>query len=187
MHLTTPRLTLRPLQETDGPAIAQATDETWDDLQQWMRWAIDRQQRTDPVNCATYAKNCNEAFQQKTDFTFGAFLKDNNDFVLLSRLATGKEPSALEFCGYWCRKKYQGQGFMTEAVSAIIRYAFDELHATRLQIRHAAGNQKTRAVMDHAGFVKEAVLRNAHQLPDGSFVDEHVLYLTKDQWQVINS
>ena len=152
MQIETPRLILRSLQASDGAAIARATDETWNDLSQWMRWAVERKRYTDMAHCTAYAKNCHTLFSQGKDFTFGGFIKDTNDFVLISRFALQTDnPATYEFCGYWCRGTYQSQGYMTEAVNAISRFAFDKLLAKKLQIKHAAGNIKTRAVITSLG------------------------------------
>lgn len=176
MQIETPRLILRSLCEEDSIALAQATDETWEDLSKWMRWATDYHERTDVANCSDYIRNCQQLFTQGQDLTFGGFSKDNNELVLVSRIAPhATNPEIYEFCGYWCRKSYQGRGYMTEAVQAISQFAFDTLNAQALQIKHATGNSATRAVMDKVGFIETEILKNAHPLPDGSIVDEHIL------------
>lgn len=176
--IITPRLILRPLEENDGLAISKATSETWGDLSKWMRWAVDRGKLSDPIGCAAYAKKCQESFLEQSDFTFGGFSKEDNELVLISRLAfLNPKKNFFELCGYWCRKSYQGKGFMTEGVNAIVRYTFQEFNAEKIQIKHAAGNTRTRAVMDRLGFVEESVIKQGHFLPNGSVVDEHVLFL----------
>jgi RimJ/RimL family protein N-acetyltransferase len=66
---------------------------------------------------------------------------------------------------------------MSEAVNAIIRYAFAEMGAKNFQITHAAGNVGTRSVMDKLGFTETNIRENAHNLPSGKLVDEYVLTL----------
>lgn len=179
MRIVTERLILRPLEAADGPNIAEATKESWDDLSQWMRWADDCDQRSDPANCTLYAQLCNDKFLSKQDFIFGGFSKDDGEFILTSRLTClNKAESLYIFNGYWCRSARQNQGYMTEAVQALIRYAMEHLDARKFYIHHAAGNIKTRAVMNKLGFVEETILPNAHELPSGIKVDEHVLSLT---------
>lgn len=180
MEILTPRLILRPLQEDDGHALALATDESWEELSQWMRWADDRTQRTDIGNCSIYTKLCGSKFHAKQDFVFGGFLKNSGQFVLTSRLALhSTEPNSYELWGYWCRTSQQNKGYMTEAVQAIIDYAFESLRAEKLYIRHAAGNHKTRAVINKLGFKEERIIKNAHPLPDGRLVDEYLLSLLR--------
>ena len=178
MEIATPRLILRPFSAEDGPALAKATEESWDELSQWMRWATDRSERTDPANCTIYAKLSGNKFYANQDFVFGGFSKHADKFILTARLAAlDKEENTYEFCGYWCRTTQQNNGYMTEAVKAIVQYAFETLGAKKLYIKHAEGNDKTRAVMNKLGFIEESILPNAHQLPNGQLVDEHVLSL----------
>ena len=180
MQITTSRLILRPLTAEDGPALAAATDESWGELSQWMRWATDRSERTNVANCSLYTKLCEDKFLSKQDFVFGGFSKETGEFILTLRLShLDRSKNSYEFCGYWCRTSQQNKGYMTEAVKAVIDYALDELKASHLQIKHAAGNHATRIVMDRAGFIEESILKNAHQLPDGSMFDEHVLSLRR--------
>lgn len=186
LNIETSRLLLRPLKESDAAEIARATDETWADLSQWMRWATNRDLLTDVENCRRYATECERKFLQKEDFTFGGFLKETPErFVLLSRLAhLGDRKGHYEFGGYWCRKSYQGNGFMGEAVAAIIRYAQADMDAKSFQITHAVNNIATRKVIDRLGFVETHIRQKAHRLPNGEYVDEPVLVYSTDEQKI---
>ncbi|MFD9359245.1 GNAT family N-acetyltransferase [Streptomyces sp. NPDC060031] len=61
--------------------------------------------------------------------------------------------------GYWAAKEHRGQGFMTEAVTAVARWAFTDLGAVRLEWRAEVGNAASRAVAEKAGFRAEGLLR----------------------------
>ncbi len=61
--------------------------------------------------------------------------------------------------GFWAVKEHRGQGFMTEAVTAVARWAFTELGAARLEWRAEVGNAASRAVAVKAGFRMEGLLR----------------------------
>jgi len=178
MRIETPRLILRPLSPEDAPSLAQATHETWEDLSLWMRWATDQTTLTDVENCKRYARDCLDKFRSGKDYTFAGFLKENKDFALIVRLAhLNPQTAHYQFGGYWCRKMYQGQGYMTEAVNAVLRYANAELGAHHFQITHAAGNIKSRSVIDKLGFTHKETSAKTHKLPDGTMVDEHILTL----------
>ena len=181
-EIRTPRLVLRPLKDSDGPALAQATAESWADLNQWMRWATDRENLTDPEKCRVYAAACATKFEHATDFTYGGFLKESREFTLILRLARIRDkPHEFEFGGYWCRTALQNKGYMTEALSAVIPVAFHDLGAERLWITHAAGNEQTRRVMDKLGFEPYEIRPGTHVLPDGTYTDEHVLIMEREQ------
>ncbi|MEU4732596.1 GNAT family N-acetyltransferase [Streptomyces sp. NPDC023588] len=61
--------------------------------------------------------------------------------------------------GYWAVKEHRGQGYMTEAVRAVARWAFTELGVVRLEWRAEVGNAGSRAVAEKAGFRVEGLLR----------------------------
>lgn len=145
-----------------------------------MLWATDRSALTDIGNCRSYTQNCQDKFRTGRDYTFGGFDKVTGRFILISRLAdVADQPGTYEFCGYWCRTSEQNKGYITEAVRAIAAFAFDRLQADKLMITHAAGNHATRAVMDKVGFIETDILKEMHALPDGRFVERHVLWLEK--------
>jgi len=70
--------------------------------------------------------------------------------------------------GYWCRTRFAGQGYITEAVRGISDFAFDVLDANRLEIRCDSLNHRSVKVAKRAGFHLEGELRNAEVGPDGS-------------------
>ncbi|MCX5013647.1 GNAT family N-acetyltransferase [Streptomyces sp. NBC_00555] len=61
--------------------------------------------------------------------------------------------------GYWAVKEHRGQGYMTEAVAAVARWAFTEVGVVRLEWRAEAGNAGSRMVAEKVGFRFEGVLR----------------------------
>lgn len=63
--------------------------------------------------------------------------------------------------GYWTVREHRGRGYTTEALRALVRWAFTELGAERVEWRAEAGNEGSRAVALKAGFVLEGTLRAA--------------------------
>ena len=59
--------------------------------------------------------------------------------------------------GYWLARDRQGRGIMTEAVAALTSYAFDAWKLNRVEIRVAAGNQRSAAIAQRLGFREEGV------------------------------
>ena len=62
--------------------------------------------------------------------------------------------------GYWCRTRFAGQGYVTEAVQGITAFAFEALGAQRLEIRCDSRNSPSARVAERAGFQLEGELRN---------------------------
>ena len=72
--------------------------------------------------------------------------------------------------GYWVGRDYWGQGFCTEAVSAVIDYGFETLGLHRIFAQHIARNSASARVLEKTGFSKEGVLRQ-HARKWGVFED----------------
>lgn len=84
--------------------------------------------------------------------------------------------------GYVLNPKFQGQGFMTEAVLGMFRYIKENKIAKRIIARHDTENLKSGNVMKRAGMTFEGVLRKAgvnnyhsrHDLAIYSILDEEI-------------
>ena len=73
--------------------------------------------------------------------------------------------------GYFVRTRFARQGYITEAVRGITRFAFETLGARRVEIRCDARNERSRRVAERAGFELEATLRNHAVAVDGELRD----------------
>jgi ribosomal-protein-alanine N-acetyltransferase len=61
--------------------------------------------------------------------------------------------------GYWLARPFWGQGIMTDAVRAYVRYAFDELEVVRLTAHVFEFNVGSARVLEKNGFKLEGRLR----------------------------
>jgi ribosomal-protein-alanine N-acetyltransferase len=84
--------------------------------------------------------------------------------------------------GYVLNKKYWGQGYMTEALSAILRLAFDKLELNRVEATHYAGNEGSGKVMEKCGMIKEGFALQEVKVK-GIFQDVIHYGITKEQWK----
>ena len=73
--------------------------------------------------------------------------------------------------GYWLGEEYWGRGIATSAVRGFSDAAFSEYGVHRLYALVFAWNPASMRVLEKAGFVREAVHRDA-AFKDGRFVDE---------------
>ncbi len=61
--------------------------------------------------------------------------------------------------GYWIGKDYWGEGYCSEAVSGIIKYAFEKLLLNKIFANFISRNQASGKVLIKNGFVKEGYLK----------------------------
>lgn len=84
--------------------------------------------------------------------------------------------------GYAIDAAHEGQGVMSEAVSAVIQYGFDELNLHRITAFHELGNVRSARLLERLGFEAEG-LRKAHALNSrGEWVDHRALSLINANW-----
>lgn len=69
--------------------------------------------------------------------------------------------------GYWRKTGCERRGYVTEAVRALARLAFDSLAARRVEIRMDDNNAASWRVAERAGFTLEALLRFDSATPAG--------------------
>ena len=83
--------------------------------------------------------------------------------------------------GYWIESRRQGQGIVTRSVAALLEYLFDIKRLHRVVIQCGVGNQRSCAIPERLGFIKEGVLRDA-QLIGGRWVDLAVWSMLEEEW-----
>jgi RimJ/RimL family protein N-acetyltransferase len=76
--------------------------------------------------------------------------------------------------GYWIGKPFWGRGIATEAVSLLAEHAFAQHGVRRLWANVMAANVGSARVLEKAGFIHEATLRNALVDRDGGVHDEQI-------------
>jgi RimJ/RimL family protein N-acetyltransferase len=85
--------------------------------------------------------------------------------------------------GFWVRSDLTGQGYATEACSAVLDYAFTKLKANRVFMRCEPENMPSRRVAEKIGLKQEAWLKNDALGVDGkTVVDTMVFGQTATGW-----
>lgn len=83
--------------------------------------------------------------------------------------------------GYWIGSEYEGKGYVTRAVRAMIDIGFKELGLHRIFIRAGVDNVRSRAIPERLGFAREGLLRGEGR-GSGGFYDLVVYGLLEDEW-----
>lgn len=87
------------------------------------------------------------------------------------------------YLSYALSADYWGHGYMTEAVRAVIRYAFEELDGIdMLSVFHFPDNVRTKRVIEKCGFEYEVTLEKAYARYDGKVLDNVCYCLMKSDY-----
>ena len=164
----TRRLTIRSPMPGDGAELQAAVAESIADLRPWMQWAghVPTVEEYEEQVRKGHAK-----FLTREDLWLLLFLKGTHTLVGgsgLHRIDWGVPRFEI---GYWVRSRFAGQGYITEAVHGVTRFAFGTLGARRVEIRCDALNERSRRVAERAGFELEATLHKHTLSVEGDLRD----------------
>jgi RimJ/RimL family protein N-acetyltransferase len=164
----TERLTIRSPMPGDGAELQAAVAESIDDLRPWMPWAdhvptVEEDEER--------VRRGRAHFLTREDLLLLLFLKGTHTLVGSSGLHRIDWSVPRFEIGYWVRRRFAGQGYITEGVRGITRFAFETLGARRVEIRCDARNERSQQVAERAGFELEATLRKHAVAVDGSLRD----------------
>jgi len=76
--------------------------------------------------------------------------------------------------GYWAGQQFTGQGYITAAVRAVVRFAFEDLDLHRVEAACQPDNMASRRVLEKAGFSHEGAARGYLKI-NGQWRD-HLLF-----------
>ncbi len=167
-QLMTERLLIRPPRPGDGPAINAAIVESLAELQPWMLWA---QPPPSVADTETLCRRKAADWVRREDLMLTLWRQSDGLFVGASGLHRIDWSVPRMEIGYWCHTSLSGQGYITEAVRAITRFAFEHLGAQRLEIHCDARNTRSTAVAGRAGYALEACRRRESRGVDGALRD----------------
>ena len=166
---------IRCAQARDAAALNAAVFESQRELRPWMPWAqaapsLEQSQAECRRLQASHLRRADLPmfmFERGADGGEGSFIGGTG----LHRIEW--EVRRFEV-GYWCRTTMQGRGFVSEAVQALARMAFDQLAARRVEIRMDPRNERSWRVAQRCGFTLEGVLRCDTLTPQGEVRDTRV-------------
>jgi RimJ/RimL family protein N-acetyltransferase len=133
-----------------------------------------------------YVQVAIKGFEGKTDLPFVVIDQKTNEIVGSTRLySISKENKTVELGQTWYHSSVHRTSINTEYKYMLLQYAFEELHMLRVQIKTDLRNEKAQRAIERLGAVKEGVLRNERQLPNGYVRDAVVYSIIASEWTVI--
>lgn len=92
--------------------------------------------------------------------------------ITLSNVRRGVAQTAT--IGYWIGQPYANQGYMSDAVDAVVDHAFEELALHRLEAACLPTNEPSIRLLKRCGFIREGYARRYLKI-DGAWAD-HLLF-----------
>ena len=178
-HIETPRLVIRPVQRGDEIELNAAIQRSLLSLQRWMHWAKDPSLET----TLNYVEESVRGWSAGHLLEFPMIVIHKADRKIISASGFNEKSDLskrLFEIGYWIDTPYEGQGYVSELVNALTRYALEALQATRVQICTQVGNEKSMAVAKRCGYVCGTTLKSDRLDCESGLPVDSFLYVCGD-------
>jgi len=151
------RLLLRPWQEGDAAAMAEAVGESIDSLTPWLTWCKADYGLEDAL---ARIRTCETGWVDGTLYAFAVY--DRHDGTLVGSVGLNQFNHAHRNAnaGYWTRRSRQGQGLASRALAMAARFGFAQLGLVRVEIIAEPGNLASRRTAERAGARFEVIARH---------------------------
>ena len=173
LKLESERMTLRQPVLTDYRAWSSLREQSTEFLTPWEPlWASDHLSRKGFTNRVYWAQR-----SINNGTALPLFLFRRSDQALLGAITLDnirRGPAQAGTLGYWTGEPFIRQGYMREAINAVVHYAFDRLDLSRIEAACLPGNAPSRALLETCGFKYEGVAQSYLQI-NGRWRN-HVLY-----------
>jgi len=173
VRIETERMTLRPPQHSDFRQWAALRKASEDFLKPWEPvWANDHLSRKSFTNRVYWASR-----SISSGNAVPLFLVRRSDGALLGAITLDnlrRGPAQSGTCGYWIGQSFARNGYMREALLAVVHYAFTALDLSRVESACLPENVASRGVLEKCGFKYEGVAQSYLQI--GGRWRNHVLY-----------
>jgi ribosomal-protein-alanine N-acetyltransferase len=173
LRLETERLTLRPPQHADFREWSDLRAGSAEFLKPWEpAWAEDHLSRRAFTNRVYWASR---AIGQGTALPL--FLIDRRTQGLIGAITLDnirRGPAQAATLGYWIGSDHTRQGYMREAITAVVHHAFTVMDLSRIEAACLPENAASRGVLEKTGFKYEGVAQSYLQIA-GRWRN-HVLY-----------
>ncbi len=173
LKIETERMTLRPPVHADFRTWASLRAQSAEYLTPWEpSWAVDHLSRKAFTNRVYWAQR-----SVAGGTALPLFLIRRADEQLLGAITLDnirRGPSQAGTLGYWTGQPFARQGYMREAIKALVHHAFTRLDLSRIEAACLPENAASRGLLETSGFKYEGVAQSYLQI-DGRW-RTHVLY-----------
>jgi RimJ/RimL family protein N-acetyltransferase len=146
-------------------AVFAAEQESLDQLRPWFWWCHPTHEFS---RCARWASTRTDAWERGVEYAFLSFDRRNGQLVGCTWLNAIDLQSRRGSLGYWVRSSRTREGLALEAMRAVTRFGFDELHLGRIEIVAAVSNRASQRVAEKLGARLEGTARRRLVVNDES-------------------
>lgn len=137
---------------------------------------------TSPSDSRGYIRYLQRKYRLAEPSSWGIELKATKKLIGTIGFMWWQQENASAEIGYSLGRAYWNHGYMTEALNAVLCYAFEEMRLNRVEAQHEVDNPASGVVMQKAGMKKEGVLRS-RLYNKGRYVDVALYAILRDDFR----
>lgn len=181
MKIKTKRLILREWAQKDKKDLIEGINNL--DVTKWLL-VVPYPYKNKDANW--WIKHCKENIKKKPRESYDLALELRENKKVIGTFSLGKVDKIQRTAtlGYWLNKKYHRQGYGTEALGELIKFAFNKLKLRRLNASVFPENLSSGKLLEKFGAKKEGLKRKSKICKaDGKIKDEIIYGLLKSEWK----
>ncbi len=130
-----------------------------------------------------------DTIEESKEFLHAVFINQENMWAIVDNATTRligsiglipdpkRENAKARMIGYWLKESHWGQGLMTEAVQAVLKYGFRTLGLDLITANCYPFNLRSQRVLKRQGFIYEGILHQAEEIYTGEVYDHLCYYI----------
>jgi len=177
VKIETERLILRRFTIDDADSMFNnwASD---NDICKYMRWTRHENKEETMNKISSWV----DSYNNKSFYQWAVTLKENDEPIGAIGLFVVNEFDLCGDVGYCVGKKYWGQGIATEALKALLKYAFEVIGFNRIETYHSIKNPASGRVMEKCGMTFEGLARQKYKSVQG-FEDSNMYSILREDFK----
>jgi RimJ/RimL family protein N-acetyltransferase len=173
--LTTTRLTLRAMRPDDAPAIFEMFSHP-DVMRYWSSLSMQTL-----GEAQSYIEHMNAYITEHDALTWGLARQTDDTLIGMATLFSLSPQNRRAEMGYALTRSAWGQGYMHEALTALVAYAFGPLDLIRIEADIDPRNTASQRALERLGFIQEGLLRD-RWIVNGEISDTGFYGLLRRDW-----
>lgn len=175
--LTTERLILREVRLSDAPDLLVFRGDPY--VQRFNSRPLQS-----VAEAETAVRETHAAFSAKESLVWGVALNENNKVIGGVGFYNWSRYHRRAEIGYDLARSYWGYGYGSEAVTAILRFGFEQMKLHRIYARTIADNHESVNLLEKLGFAREGTQREYSWEDDGEFHDSAMYGLLRSEFSL---
>ena len=177
--LLTPRLTLRPVRMSDAEDMYEYSRDP--EVARHVLWDAHRSIH----QTREYIRYLIRQYRNAAPSTFAIAMRDSGKVIGTIGFMWVQTENRSAEVGYSLSRAYWNQGFMSEALQAVVEFGFTRLNLNRIEAQHECDNPASGRVMQHVGMRHEGTLRQ-RIYNKGRYVDVDLYAILRSDFSGMN-